>query len=58
MKIKFDKEYGTQWIDEVEFLKSVGIDYTFVKKKNGLSTYKFTKNSGLFKQLAIFYENK
>lgn len=54
----FDKEYRTQWIKEVEFLKSVGIRYTFVKKENGVSTYKFKKNGELFRQLSIFYKDE
>ena len=52
---KFDKEYQTQWRKEVDYLKSVGISYVFVKDENGISTYKYKKNSELFKQLAIFY---
>ena len=55
----FDIEYQTQWRDEVDFLKSVGIRYTFAKRsKEGISTYKYKKSSELFKQLAIFYANK
>ncbi|MDY4494992.1 MAG: hypothetical protein SPE24_09000 [Erysipelotrichaceae bacterium] len=53
----FDKEYSTQWIDEVNYLKSVGISYTFVKVINGISTYKYTKSSELFYRLTSFYEN-
>ena len=52
---KFDKEYSTQWIKEVEWLKSKGIRYTFVKTENDVTTYKYTKTSRLFKVLAIFY---
>lgn len=55
----FDSEYNTQWKEEVEFLKSVGIRYEFVKKVSGINTYKYKKSGELFKQLAIFYkENK
>lgn len=58
MRVKvFDKEYSTQWIDEVNYLKSVGISYTFVKVINGISTYKYTKSSELFYRLTSFYEN-
>lgn len=53
----FDKEYKTQWIKEVEFLKSVGMRYTYVKIENGVSTYKYTKNWELFEQLSIFYKD-
>lgn len=59
--MKFDKEYSTQWNIERDYLESVGIRYTFVKIVNGISTYKYTKNAGLFKALADLYiklENK
>lgn len=52
---KFDKEYRTQYTKEVKYLKSVGINYVFVKKENGIDTYKFEKTSELFKALAFFY---
>lgn len=53
---KFDKEYSTQWIKEVEWLKNKGIRYTFVKtNENNVTTYKYTKTSELFNALAIFY---
>lgn len=51
----FDMEYSTQIKREVEFLKSKGILYTFVKKKNGVSTYKYTKTPELFLALVSFY---
>lgn len=51
----FDMEYSTQIKREVEFLKSKGILYTFVKKKNGISTYKYTKTPELFLALVSFY---
>lgn len=54
----FDIEYQTQWRDEVDFLRSVGIRYVFVKRVNNIPTYKYTKNSELFKQLAIFYSKR
>lgn len=54
----FDIEYQTQWRDEVDFLRSVGIRYAFVKRVNGIPTYKYTKNGELFKQLAIFYSKR
>ena len=53
----FDTEYSTQWRDEVDYLKSVGIRYTFVKRNaDGISIYKYKKSSELFRQLAIFYD--
>lgn len=52
---KYDKEYSTQYVPEVEYLKQCGIRYTFVKKINGVSTYKYTKTPRLFKTLEAFY---
>ncbi len=53
----FDMEYATQWRDEVDFLTSRGIYYTFKKKdqKYGVVTYKYTKTVDLFLTLADFY---
>ena len=47
----FDKEYSTQWVDEMKWLKDHGIRYTFVKTVNGITTYKYTKTPELFKFL-------
>lgn len=55
---KFDKEYSTQWKQEVEYLSSIGIRYTFVKNIENISTYKYTKTSRLFKALESFYMDK
>jgi hypothetical protein len=52
---KFDKEYKTQYTKEVQYLKSVGINYVFVKNENDVDTYKYKKTSELFNALAIFY---
>ena len=54
-RTKFDKEYSTQWNNERDYLESVGIKYVFVKEINGISTYKYKKNSRLFKALSSFY---
>lgn len=54
----FDMEYRTQWRDEVDFLRSVGIKYSFVFRENGISTYKYTKTSELFRRLAVFYADR
>lgn len=54
-KTKFDKEYSTQWNKEKDYLESVGIRYIFVKQNDGISTYKYTKTSELFKALESFY---
>ena len=52
---KFDKEYFTQYVPEMKYLKSVGINYVFVKIINGVNTYKYEKTSELFHYLEIFY---
>lgn len=57
-KKMFDMEYRTQWRDEVDFLRSVGIKYSFVFRENGISTYKYTKTSELFRRLAVFYADR
>lgn len=58
--MKFDKEYSTQYWKEVKFLEDNGVKYTFVKTlENGVSVFKYKKNSELFRLLSIFYmENK
>lgn len=53
---KFDKEYQTQWLSEVNYLRDHGIRYSFVKDLNGISTYKYKKTVMLFRTLADFYE--
>ncbi len=55
IKTKYDKEYATQFLQEVEFLSSVGIRYTFVKFNEGISTYKYAKTQELFEALVLFY---
>ena len=55
---KFDKEYSTQYSPEKEYLLQNGIKPSFVKVINGVTTYKYTKTSELFKLLAIFYCQK
>lgn len=55
---KFDKEYSTQYVPEMKYLQSKGINYSFVKEINGVTTYKYTKTSHLFKALMFFYMEK
>ena len=55
---KFDKEYATQYTPEKDYLLSVGIKPSFVKVINGVTTYKYTKTSELFKYLMLFYKYK
>lgn len=52
---RYDKEYSTQYLPEVEYLKKHGIRYTFVKVISGVPTYKYTKSPQLFRLLEIFY---
>lgn len=55
---KFDKEYNTQDVFEMKYLKSNGINYTFVKTIDGVTTYKYKKTPELFKKLIFFYSSK
>ena len=55
---KFDKEYQTQFFSEVCWLTDRGIRYTFVKKVNGLITYKYKKSKELFDALSEFYSTE
>lgn len=52
----WDKEYSTQYTSEMKYLQSKGINYSFVKEVNGVTTYKYTKTSELFKALMEFYK--
>jgi hypothetical protein len=52
----WDKEYSTQYTPEMKFLQSKGINYSFVKEINGVTTYKYTKTSELFEALMNFYK--
>ncbi len=52
---KYDKEYSTQFSPERDYLLKNGIKPSFVKIIDGVTTYKYTKTSKLFKLLAIFY---
>lgn len=55
MKKKFDKEYSTQFVDEMKFLQEHEIYYDFVKDINGITTYKYKKTPQLFYWLGVFY---
>lgn len=52
---KFDKEYSTQFVREMKYLQSKGINYSFVKDIQGVTTYKYTKTPELFRTLVSFY---
>lgn len=54
----WDKEYQTSFLDEVLFLKSKGIRYTWVyKNEDGLSVWKYKKTKELWMALAEMYSN-
>lgn len=55
---KFDKEYSTQYTPEKDYLLENGIAPSFVKVIDGVTTYKYEKNSHLFELLTIFYKKK
>ena len=55
-KKRFDFEYATSYKAEVEYLKSNGVNYTFVKDIDGISTYKYKKTYELFDLLSSFYK--
>lgn len=56
---KFDKEYSTQFVKEMKYLQDAGIQYSFVKEIDGVTTYKYTKTPELFSALVSFYlQNK
>ena len=52
---KFDSEYSTQYVKEMQYLLQNNIKYTFVKDINGITTYKDKKTPELFRILEIFY---
>jgi len=56
--MKFDKEYGTQWSLEVDYLSTKGIKPSFVKNDGGIRLYKFTKTEELFNALTDFYNSR
>lgn len=54
----WDKEYQTSFFDEVIFLKSKGIRYTWVyKNDDGISVWKYRKEKRLWSVLADMYSN-
>ena len=55
--MKFDKEYGTQWDQEVNYLLSKGIEPVFIKRDSLIRIYKYIKTEELFNALTEFYKN-
>lgn len=59
-KKAFDIEYSTMWRKEVDYLKSRGIEPSFVKHTPGyhVKQYKYTKTPELFVVLFDFYNQE
>lgn len=56
---KWDKEYQTSFANEVVWLKSHGIRYTWVyTNDDGVSVWKFKKTRALWLSLAEMYKDK
>lgn len=51
-------EYFTQYTPEKDYLLLHGIEPSFVKVINGVTTYKYKKTSELFRLLTFFYAEK
>ena len=58
--MKFDKEYSTQYKEEMLFLRDKGIKYTWVYiNEDGISVWKYKKEKCLWDALSEMYsENK
>ena len=56
----FDFEYATQYRKEMEYLRSRGFEYTFMRltPEYKVPTYKYTKTPELFRAVADFYEQR
>lgn len=52
---KYDIEYSTQYTPEKEYLSQNGINPTFTKVINEVTTYKYKKTSELFHLLELYY---
>ena len=55
---KLDNEYRTASSHEVCYLSEYGIKYTFVKKEDGVTVWKYKKTKELGLALAKFWEQK
>ena len=56
---QWDKEYLTSFYDEVLWLRSHGIRYTWVTKNEyGISVWKYKKTHELWESLAEMYKNQ
>lgn len=58
-KKDFDAEYSTQYLKEMDFLKSKGIlDVFVITNEKGIRIYKYKKTGRLFQALSEFYKNR
>lgn len=58
-KNKWDKEYATSFVNEVAFLKSKGIRYTWVyTSTDKISVWKYKKCKSLWDALSEMYADK
>ena len=54
--MKFDKEYSTQYKEEMLFLRNKGIKYTWVYiNEDGISVWKYKKEKKLWDALSEMY---
>lgn len=54
--MKFDKEYSTQYIEEMYFLRKKGIKYTWVyMNEDGITVWKYKKEKRLWDALSEMY---
>ena len=57
--MKFDKEYSTSYVDEMQFLRDKGIRYTWVYiNEENVSVWKYKKEKSLWDALSEMYANK
>lgn len=57
--MKFDKEYSTSSVEEMQFLRQNGIKYTWVYvNSDGCTVWKFKKEVKLWEALLSFYKKK
>ena len=57
--MKFDKEYSTSYVEEMQFLRDKGIRYTWVYiNEENVSVWKYKKEKRLWDALSEMYTNK
>lgn len=57
--MKFDKEYSTQYMEEMKFLHERGIKYTWVYvNEDGITIWKYKKEKRLWDALSEMYSQK